>query len=515
MVKIISTQDRGAPLSPDETSWVYNGLDCAVTAEIWEALQPERDPVADAIYFLERDLQGPVLEMNMNGILVDAEELARFRFEMKRELDRLETILNKLLVEGYGLPHTNGIPDLNWRSPKQLDWFIYDYLRCPPQRKRRANGTFGRTTDRNALEKLLSVYPAVPFITIVLKMRDIAKELGFIETELDPDGYMRCNYNIAGTNTGRLSSSYSDTGTGTNLQNVKRRLRQIFVSEKGTIFVSLDLEQADSRNVGAECWNRFYETHGPAFAGAYLDACESGDLHTKVTRLGWQDLDWGSDERGFRAVADRIAYRDLSYRDLAKRLGHGTNYYGQPPTMAAHTKIPVAIAADFQQRYFAAFPCIREWHRSVAAELRQHGCLTTIWGRRRYFFGRLNEDKTLREAIAYLGQSATAEETNKGLLRIWREGKRFPRFKLRSQVHDSVKFEVREDCVEEAVEWAREALRVELRLVGDRIFSVPTEAKVGWNWADWHPGNPDGLKKWKGPDNRTRSREPVREVTFR
>src|SRR5690606_25543595 len=102
---------------------------------------------------------------------------------------------------------------------------------------------------------------------------------------IDPDGYMRSSFNIAGTNTGRLASSGNDFGSGTNMQNIDRTLKEIFIAEPGWKFANLDLGQADSRNIGANCWNTFVESHGEKFAGAYLDACEGPDLHTTVCRM--------------------------------------------------------------------------------------------------------------------------------------------------------------------------------------------------------------------------------------
>ena len=504
-MKIIRTENLTpkTALNPDETSWVYNGLDCCVTLEVWEKLQPNLTPRTRETYKLSKALQGPILDMNMHGILVDAERLEQVKAEIVSKVARLERQLKRILIEGYGF-------DLNWRSPTQLKDFLYNYLLLPVQRKRNSNGKLAPTADRAALENLSHHFSAAPLISHMLVLRDLGKKLGFLETEIDADGYMRCNFNIAGTNTGRLASSYSDFGSGTNLQNVDRTLRRIFIPPVGKKFVNLDLEQADSRNVGASCWNKFLASHGAAFAGAYLDACESGDLHTLVTRMGWPELNWGTDERLFRSVADQNAYRNYSYRDLAKRLGHGTNYYGKPPTMAKHSKIPVRLAEEFQRRYFSAFPCIRAGHEWTARELATTACITTILGRQRYFFGRANDDRTLREAIAYEGQSATADEINFGLLNLWRGGNRFPGFQLLAQVHDSVLFEVDEAACDEATAWALEALRVPIELAGGRQFIVPTEAKVGWNWGDVDADNPDGLRKWKGGDNRQRVNKPSR-----
>ena len=36
--------------------------------------------------------------------------------------------------------------------------------------------------------------------------------------------------------------------------------------------------------------------------------------------------------------------------------------------------------------------------------------------------------------------------------------------------------------------------------MGDRVFTVPGECKVGYNWGVYHKdSNPDGLMKWTAP----------------
>jgi DNA polymerase I-like protein with 3'-5' exonuclease and polymerase domains len=226
--------------------------------------------------------------------------------------------------------------------------------------------------------------------------------------------------------------------------------------------------------------------------------------------MAWQYLEWGTEASGFRRVADQIAYRTLSYRDLAKKLGHGTNYYGLPPTMAKHTKVDRPLIEDFQKNYFQAFPAIGSfdkhdhttphWHNRVRHQLRDVGSITTLLGRRRGFFGRWNDDETLRAAIAYEPQSLTADEINTGIHALFRAKK----VDLLIQVHDSILTQIPEDQENELVPWALETLKTPIDLKQGRRFTVPTEAKVGWNWADANDENPDGLIKWKGGDLRSR-----------
>src|SRR5438093_12127542 len=101
-----------------------------------------------------------------------------------------------------------------------------------------------------------------------------------LKTEIDPDGRIRTSYNIGGTTTGRLSSSFSEFGTGTNLQNIEEFLRSIFIADEGYKLAYFDAEQGESRCVGWIDWNLFKE-------GRYMDACEIADIHTSIAQRCW------------------------------------------------------------------------------------------------------------------------------------------------------------------------------------------------------------------------------------
>ena len=519
MARILHNQDINevSQLTHNTREWVYNALDVCVTYEVRDALATLFDDTTRGTYNLSLALQAPVLDMSMRGLLVDQKNRAETLAKYQRQIEKLEANLTRLVAEGMGVDLPAKVLDKKtgkwkvwWRSVPRLKNLFYDIMGLTPIRKRDPkSGRMLPTVNRDALEKLGVYFAAQPICAHLLALRDLDKKRGFLETGIDDDGRMRCNFNIAGTNTGRLASSMSDFGSGTNLQNVDRDLRYTFVADPGYVFVNLDGEQADARNVGAICWNLFLDEHGPEFAGAYLDACESGDLHTTVCRMAWTALEWGDDPALWRAVADAIAYRSDSYRQLAKKLGHGTNYYGQPKTMAKHTKVQVPIIAEFQARYFTAFPAIPLWHKWVRSQLGSVSYLTTLFGRRRSFFGRAYEDETLREAIAYAPQSMTADEIDTGILQVWRIAKQYD-IQMLVQVHDSILAQVPVEAVNEAVPAMMEAMKAPILLNGGREFVVPIEAKVGFNWGDYTPGytnkngvlvpevNPDGLRKWKG-----------------
>jgi DNA polymerase I-like protein with 3'-5' exonuclease and polymerase domains len=520
MARIIQTAtlNQATIARGDENDWIYNGLDCCVTLEIRDAIKQYLINETQHIYDFSRALQAPVLEMSLRGLRVDQKKRAETLSLYRNQIATLEQNLAAIINEGIGLSTVTSGKSKFWRSVPFLKNLLYGVMKIHPVRKRNANGQMAPTVNREALEKLRDNWLAEPLCNYILKLRDIDKKRMFLETDLDTDDRIRTSYNIGGTNTGRLSSSMSAFSTGGNLQNVDRDLRYVIVADPGMKFANLDLEQADARNVGAICWNLFVESRGEQFAGAYLNACESGDLHTTVCRMAWADLPWTGDAKLDRAIADTIAYRALSYRDLAKKLGHGTNYIGTPPTMAKHTKVSTSLITEFQSRYFSAFPAIREWHLWVIAELKRSSCITSLLGRKRQFFGRPDEGETIRAAVAYNPQSSTADEIDRGLLRLWRANK----VQILLQVHDSILIQYPEEREDTLVPWAMETLREPFMLAKGREFVVPVEAKVGWSWGDVEKNkdgsvkkNPNGLIKWTGHDSRTFIDEGKKQLTLR
>jgi len=499
VAKIINTATANFDdFTADEFHWVYNGLDCAVTHEIFTEMRSQADNATLTTYEFSKSLQAPVMEMNLRGMLVNKNRRRKLITEMRRKMDRLEQQLKVILCEGVGIDS-----DFNWRSPVQCNKLFYNVLNLPVQKSRKSNGTYGPTTDRKALEKLSMYFIAEPICAHMLLLRDLGKAVGFLETPLSTDGRMRTDYQIAGTKIGRFASSMDDDGEGTNMQNINKALRPIFVADPGYKMCNMDLEQADSRNVGALCWNLLHDKD-ERMASAYLDACEAGDLHTVVTKMVRKDLPWGTAPD--REIADRPFYRDKSYRDGSKALGHATNFLGQPPTIAMQTKVPIQMVKEFQPAYFGAFPAIPLWHENTFWQIKNMGFLQNLFGRRRFFWGRPTEGETKRQAVAYEPASMTADEANLGLLKLWQGNK----VQLLAQGHDAILFQYPEGQEDEIIEWAKATLPTTISLARGRDFTVPTDCAVGWNWGYYDADtNPDGLRKYKGGDDRKRQ-----ETTF-
>lgn len=503
MARIIRT-DLVDPdeLNTWERSQTYNGLDCAVTYEVFEVLEPQLDNQTGATYAFSRALQGPVLEMRLRGIRVDKRRRAEVLEDYARKLDFLERNLEIIVGDGCGMY------GFKWGSNPDLMHLFYDVLHLPTVRKR------GRpTVDRDALEKLEAYTVARPVISHIKAMRDLRKKIGVLKTEIDPDGRIRNSMNIAGTSTGRFSSSASEFGTGSNLQNVEELLRSVLIADKGMKMGYFDAEQIQSRIVGAIEWNIFRD-------GRYLDACESGDLHTSVAKLCWPRIPWTGNLSEDQELAEQPYYRHYSRRFMCKKIGHGTNFRGKPFTISQQAHVDIEMIEEFQPAYFKAFPAHQDWHQWVENEIRETGVIHSITGRRRQFWGRRDSDETIREAIAYDPQASEAWIVNNGMLQVWRERD----CELLLQVHDAIIVQFPEEKEDEVIPKILAQLRYPVALDHGRQLVIPYGAKTGWNFGNYCCGdktnpackncpargikNVDGLKKYKpGQDKRKRTEE--------
>lgn len=563
-------------LTPDEVHQAYNALDSAVTLRVHEKLKPlvAASPHASTSYSFVRAMQGPALDMMRRGIAVNQkvrqDETQRYlalRERAQTLLDRLadavwgpeEYTVRTKTKEVYTPVGKRGLPlsprertvttesvetrprGLNAGSAKQCLAFFNGALGLPIayEIRKTATGT-ERTPTANdkALRRwaerrmkgpgvdprdrtITPVRIAAPFVSLILSIRDADKMLSVLRTPLDPDGRMRCSYNVVGTENGRWSSSKNAFGRGTNLQNVTPSMRRMFCADDGFRMVSTDLEQAESRLVAGLVWQATGDE-------AYWNACLSSDLHTQVCRMTWPELGWNGDPKHDRQIADQPCreINTYSYRDVAKRLGHGSNYRGSPFGIAQAVGMPPQIVEDFQHRYFAAFPAIPLWHASVRRDLLERQYLDTPLGRRRWFFSRPTEDSTLREAIAFVPQSTVGELLNLIMWKVWRRSlqppgheQRLP-IQLLLQNHDAFAFQTPDWCpladIIHEVNLEFETTPIPL-IRGDerRDLIIPGEFVTGWNWAyadkgqdptkwTFKDGNPDGLRKWGGSDPRTR-----------
>lgn len=494
-MKVYDTSEVDLDSLPQrEVDYIYNGLDCLITHELVDRLRPKLDKHTSQIHDFTFALQAICVDMSIRGILINPAARARIIKDTRKKLDEALANLNELAIAFWGKP-------LNPKSPKQCGEFFYDFLRLPPVY---AKGRKNPTTDDKALEKFKIYFYAKPFVSLIKTCRDLKKKLEALEARISPDGRMRGSFKATGTETGRFSSSKNVFNEGLNLQNQNEYAKRMYVADPGYKLAYIDLEQAESRMLAAFIYALFGDS-------AYLDACESGDLHTTVCKMIWPELDWPNDNgKGDRAIADLPFYRHFSHRDMSKRGGHGTNYYGKAAHMASQLNVDTILMQNFQENYFRAFPGIPEYHEWIIRTLQTSRTLINPFGRKRIFFGRPGDDATIREAIAYMPQSSIGDLMNLGMWKAWHKyGHRQVQFL--AQVHDAILVQYKEELEDEIIPLLLALLPHPLK-ARDREVIIPCTADVGWNWSKhdpkkklWADTNPDGLMEYNGHDNRQRT----------
>lgn len=487
----INTADLNQRFGRDDeqTNQIYCGLDCCLTLEIWKELQQQLNdrPLARNLFHFRMDLLAPLLEMSLRGIKINREGRDAAINHLTWATTQMQDVLNALAEAVWD-------KGLNPRSPAQLQSFFFGALAIKPIYKN-FKGVKKVSTDRESLEKLKDHYYAAPFIKFILAIRDTTKLLGVLKSGIDKDGRMRTSYNAGGTETGRLSSNKNVFGGGTNLQNITPKIRTIFEADPGYKLAVPDLEQAESRAVGGIMIRDFKDRR-------YYEACLSGDLHTTVSRMVWPTLSWTGDINKDRKIAEQPFYRQFSYRDMSKRGGHGTNYYGKPYTIAKNLKVTKQMIETFQENYLSAFG-LSKWHALVATKLQTEMFMVTALGMERHFFDRPEDEATLRKAIAFEPQSIVGHITNQALLTLWRE---YRKVMVLLQIHDALGFQYKNDPVleKEIHTAANELMQVPIQF-GTETIRIPWEPNVGFNWGKYNYDNPDGLIKFRGYDDRVRS----------
>lgn len=471
-------------LSEMEREWVYNGMDCCLTREIHDVISPQLDEHTGPTYDFSRSLQAPALEMSLRGIRVDKYRKEQVIDEYFERIEKLEGQLERIVLEGVGMV------GFNWRSNKDLQALFFDELGIPEPRGK-------RSVNRNNLEMMEAYFIARQIVRHMTAIRDLQGKIKFLKTKIDPDGRLRTTYNIAGTNTGRFSSSASVFGTGGNQQNVEESLRSILIADPGMKFGKFDGAQIQSRIVGASEWNYFND-------GTYLDVCESGDLHTTVAIMTWPELDWTEDMKENRKIAETPFYRHYDRRFMCKKLGHGANFDGQADTLATQSRIPRLAVEEFLRNYHGAFPAHRWLRDHYDNLLRREGVIISLDGRKRQFWGRRGDPKQIREALAYNAQSCEGYIVNTGMLKVWRENF----CQVMKQDHDAVVFQYPEALEDEIIPRIQTLLEVPVPLKKDRTLLVPFDAQTGWNLGKYDSKkNPMGMKEYDGKDSRKRQKE--------
>ena len=439
--------------------YTYNCKDCAVTFEIYEYLEQRLKKINlhNFLHGYQMPLGRLLWRASHKGIRVDTKRVESYKTETEGLLKQAEESLKKELGE-----------ETNVNSPKQICYLLYDKLGYPPQFKLGTKNKDGKklqskTVDDDALSKLNKLFPNKIF-PLILEIRGLKKLLStYLKEFWDSDGRCRASFKITGTDTGRLSSTENIRKTGVQLQNIPKKIRDIFIADEGCELLKVDLSQVESRLVA-------YLSQDPIMMKTFEDG---RDIHSVVGSMiygkEYEHCGKGTFERA-----------------RGKTGGHSSNYRISPRQLSTTMEIPEKEAKIFLDRYYNMFN-LNKWHGEIIDELRISRTLTTPHGRRRVFYDRWptwkdeSEKKgdLFKTAYANVPQGTACDHINLGGVRIWN---RLPdSVDILIQCHDELVLNYPIHLRDEVVKVVKEELSHPIIIHG-RSVVIPVDIDLGQNW---------------------------------
>ena len=153
------------------------------------------------------------------GVRIDGKKKFAMRLQLMEKLHDIETWLERVVPETL-LPRKEKAASW-YNSDKQTSHLLYEVLGLKKQHHKK---TGNLSVNKEALQELGNVYPFIRPVTEALALLRTTSTFvnNFLSAALDPDGRMRCSYNVGGAYSFRLSSSENAFGRGTNLQNIPK-----------------------------------------------------------------------------------------------------------------------------------------------------------------------------------------------------------------------------------------------------------------------------------------------------
>lgn len=493
----------------DDNFLRYSALDAACTLEVhngfWGMLEPQFTAAND----MTMNILPVLMFMQTRGIKVNKAALDDTKVDVLEKAAELQEELNEKCGRA-----------LNVNSPKDCQAYFYDELGIPPYR----NAAGKPTVDDLALQRLVRGTVARPGLRqakLVQEIRGLQKLYGtYLNLEFDTDGRLRCSYNPRGTKFGRLSSSKTIFGTGTNFQNLPQEFKKFLVADEGYVFLEVDKRQAE--------WVVVAYCTGDA---NMIAAVESGiDVHTHTASLMYEVppelIKHEHKLNGHSTSADAIAShrtgdslvakflreskkswpRTMSLRQCGKKSNHGLNYDEGPNGFAMINEIDQAEAKRIVSMYHEIYPGIRIWYESIKRQLQKDRILTNCFGRSVRFLGAWN-DNLWKSAYSMLPQSSVVDSLNRGMQNLYDDpavsGINGANADILAQVHDSVLMQVPIAFLKDRTrfEWLREKIREETSPTleyNGREFKIASDYKFGLNWGEYNKDkNPAGMQEFE------------------
>jgi DNA polymerase-1 len=436
----------------------YSAEDADVTLRLWRVLKPRlpAEHMTNVYETLERPMIEVLARMEQRGITIDRAILAKLSREFATDMARLETAIHELAGETFNLG-----------SPKQLGDILYGKMGLPGAKK---TATGAWSTAAGVLDDLAE--QGNELAARILDWRQLAKlkstYTDALPSFVDPaTGRVHTSYALAATTTGRLSSS------DPNLQNIPvrneagRKIRRAFIARENHKLVSADYSQIELR----------------------LLAHIANIPHLKAAFAEGQDIHAMTASEMFGVPVEGMP---PEVRRRAKAINFGIIYGISAFGLANQLGIPRDEAAAYIKKYFERFPGIRAYMDQTKIFVREHGYVSTIFGRKCHYprvtasnFSEraFNERAAINAPI----QGSAADIIRRAMVRM--DGA-LANAKLSAQmllqVHDELVFEVPDNEVEATIEVVRKVMTDAPHPYLQLAVPLQVDAKAAQNWDEAH-----------------------------
>ena len=439
--KLNKTKKKGTFLTvPYKVLSKYAAYDAVYTLRAFHTMLSLVDDRLRRMIIRKTQVSWALLDVEINGILVDTDSVLTLSTELKTRIDRIEQEARELVDE----------PTLNLRSTQQVAKVIYDKLALTPRnllddhmagrRQVSHKNRPARTTDAEYL-RTVSHHR---FPQLVLEHREATKLYSTYVRKLtnitDGLGRVHTSFNIWTTVTGRLSSS------NPNMQNLPHTggVRELFVPPVGCVMLELDYSQAEYRVVAALSRDNWM-----------IEQYRSGkDLHDEVARAIF-----GENYTKVQRVAAKAINFGLLYGMSARSLAEGQG-------------ISLHEAEAYKREYFKRVPGLRTWLATQKATARSGKPIKTKLGRQWVWrvITKNNKSEIERYAVNYPVQYTAATLLLIALVEIWRTLHLENYARIVTTVHDSIFLVTLPENVESVALTAKAIMeRVPLAYLGDLV----------------------------------------------
>jgi DNA polymerase-1 len=404
-------------------------------------------------YEIEAPLIPVLMEMEFEGIKVDATALSDFGAQLAKEIADLEKSICRIAGS-----------EINVNSPKQLGHVLFEVLKICEKPKKTKTGQYA--TDE---QTLMSLAPDHEIVGKLLEHRAASKLKSTYADALpvaisSKTGRIHTTFQQVATATGRLNSQ------DPNLQNIPIRsergqeIRKAFVPRgKDYKLLSADYSQIELRIIASISKEK-----------TLIEAFKTGaDVHTATAA------------KVFGVFPELVT---AQMRSKAKMVNYGIAYGISAFGLAQRLGIPRKEAIEIIDSYFKQFPGIRRYMDETIASARETGYVETLTGRRRYLRDIRSSNATVRgsaerNAINAPIQGTAADMIKLAMVHIHQE---FTRRKLKTkmllQVHDELVFDLYVPEEKEVLELVEKKMRDAIPLE----VGLEVEAGVGDNWLEAH-----------------------------